>query len=91
MPGICEIASQISIIEAPKTNVLQYNTEWSLVLNINFAIWGTAKPTKAIGPAKAVILPAKILVAKMIIRRAFLNSDPNCGHSFRPKVKHSMI
>src|SRR5690606_38259928 len=29
--------------------------------------WGTARPTKAMGPAKAVMLPASRLVARMII------------------------
>ena len=37
---------------------------------------GTANPTKAIGPANAVILPAKILVAKMIMLRVRLKFKP---------------
>ena len=72
VPGIWVMLSQISIIIAPKSNVLQNKILWLLVWKTNFAIWGTASPTNAIGPTKAVILPANMLVANSIIYLVFL-------------------
>ena len=66
IPGICEMVSQHNINKAPINMVAQNNMPWLLVWNTNFAKCGTANPTKAIGPANAVMLPARRLVAKMI-------------------------
>ena len=66
-PGICEIKSQTNINKAPINKVPKNKVLCKLVLKSIFAKWGTARPTNAIGPAKAVMLPAKILVEKSII------------------------
>src|SRR6218665_639763 len=65
-PGICENVSQINIIVAPIKSVPANKILWLLVRNNNFPRCGTANPIKAIGPAKAVMLPASMLVANMI-------------------------
>ena len=71
-PGTCAITSQNNITIAPIKSVLQNKIKWLLVWKTSFAMCGTANPIKAIGPAKAVMLPAKILVAIMIKKRDFL-------------------
>lgn len=58
--------SQISINIAPERPTAGSSILWSEVFKKSLVKCGTAKPTKAIGPAKAVIAPAKIQVAKMI-------------------------
>ena len=50
---------------------------------------GTAKPMEAIGPANAVMLPAKILVAMMINIRVFLKFIPKLFAYFSPKSNAS--
>ena len=50
---------------------------------------GTARPMKAIGPTKAVILPAKILVANMIIYLVFLKFTPKLFAYFSPNKSAS--
>ena len=58
---------------------------------------GTASPTNAIGPAKAVMLPAKMLVANMIVKRVFLKFKPKLRASFSPNsnafqgLMHNML
>ena len=66
-PGIWETISQNNIIIAPIKSVPKNKMWWLLVLNNNLAKCGTANPINAIGPANAVMLPAKILVAKMML------------------------
>jgi len=52
---------------APIIAVDGINILWLEVEKSMRAIWGTAKPTKAIGPEKAVITPVnKLVIAKMI-------------------------
>ena len=75
-PGNCETVSQSSIITAPSKMVAKNKVLWLLVWKTNFEICGTAKPTKAIGPTNAVILPAKIPVAIKIKLRCFLMLMP---------------
>lgn len=48
---------------------------------------GTAKPINAIGPAKAVMLPAKMLVAIIISKRVFLKLIPKLFAYFSPNNK----
>lgn len=75
-PGICETLSQINIIIEPIKSVPVNKILWSLVRNNNFPKCGTASPIKAIGPAKEVMLPAKMLVAKMMIYLDFEMFSP---------------
>ena len=55
--------SPTSIITTPESMVAGSNTRWSAERNSIRAMCGTAMPTKPIGPQKAVIVPAKSVVA----------------------------
>ena len=66
--GNCAIESQISKTIPPINAEAGINILWFDVENIIFAICGTAKPIKAIGPENAVITPVnKLVISKMII------------------------
>ena len=68
--------SQSNMIIAPEINTAGIMIRWSELVKTCRAKWGTAKPTKAIGPAKAVILPANSPVAKIIRYRDLLRFTP---------------
>ena len=74
--GNCEILSQISIMMAPFIATAGIKVLWFEVVNNNFAMCGTAKPINAIGPAKAVMTPVKILVAIKVIFLVFFTLIP---------------
>ena len=57
------------------------------VLKINLAMCGTANPTKAIGPAKAVTLPANKLVAIIILYCVVFKLIPKLLAYLSPKIK----
>ena len=67
--GSCAILSQINKMIPPSNETAGINILWLEVLKINFVMWGTANPIKAIGPQKAVITTVNKLV---IIRMMFL-------------------
>ena len=69
--------SQISSKLDPTNAVAATVVRWFEVWNKPRAIWGTATPTKAIGPQKAVIPPAKRQVAITIILRVLSILTPN--------------
>lgn len=57
------------------------------VLNSKRDMFGTAKPTKAIGPQKAVIKPVKIAVIPIVTKRMDLTFKPNENAACSPKTK----
>ena len=65
--GNWAMVSHINIKMAPYASTAGTKTLWSVVLKIYLVKWGTAKPIKAIGPAKAVMPPANNPVAIMIL------------------------
>ena len=89
LPGNWAMISQNNKIIAPSKIVLQNKVKWLLVWKINFAMCGTANPMNAIGPTKAVILPAKMLVAIMISIRVLLKFIPKLFAYFSPKSNAS--
>ena len=74
--GICETISQRSINTAPINTVAGINIRCEEVLKMPRAICGTAIPTKPIGPVKAVIEPARILVSTTISVRKRMIETP---------------
>ena len=50
-------------------------------------MWGTARPTKAIGPQKAVIEPASRLVLIIITMRPHINIHTHAPRIIFPKQK----
>ena len=74
--GNCAILSQISITILPNKSTAGNKTLWFDVLNTCLVICGMAKPIKAIGPAKAVMVPANKLVAIMMVSLLFLIFSP---------------
>ncbi len=68
--------SHKSIRLIPTPIFAQNNTKWLEVLKIILEMCGTAKPINAIGPTNAVMLPAKILVAKISINLVFCIFKP---------------
>ena len=70
--GSCAITSQISKIIAPIIATAGINILWFEVENNILEICGIAKPTKAIGPEKAVITPVNKLVISKIMFLLFL-------------------
>lgn len=65
-PGNCEIISLKSIVTEPIKIVAGRSIICDDVLNIILERCGTATPIKAIGPQKAVTLPAIMLVLTKI-------------------------
>ena len=65
--GSCAIMSHINKTIAPIIATAGNNILWFELENDILAMCGTAKPTKAIGPEKAVITPVKRLVISKII------------------------
>ena len=61
-----EIISQLSKTTAPHKAEAGNKMRWSALLNSMRAICGIAKPTKPIGPQKAVIVPANKVVDRKI-------------------------
>ena len=61
-PGIREIISLNNIIIEPIRIEPGIKKLWFVVLNIIRVKWGTAIPINPIGPQKAVIVPARMLV-----------------------------
>lgn len=49
-------------------------------------MFGTAKPTKAIGPQNAVIKPVKIAVIPIVAKRIDFTFKPNEIAAFSPKT-----
>ncbi len=74
--GSWAILSQINMIMAPEIATAGSNVLWFEVLNTNLVKCGTANPTKAIGPEKAVITPVSKLVATKVICLVFLMLTP---------------
>ena len=66
-PGSWAIVSQINIKIAPQQSTAGIKILWSVVWNSCRVKCGTANPIKAMGPAKAVIHPAKRPAAMIII------------------------
>lgn len=52
---LCAIHAKISNKNAPTNTTRTNNFPISFSLKINLHIWGTANPTNAIGPTKAVV------------------------------------
>src|SRR5687768_14563334 len=68
--GISAISADTSAINAPMRIVAGTRIRWSEVLKRLRHKWGTANAKNAIGPQKAVTVPAKIAVERIISRRA---------------------
>src|SRR5690606_820612 len=64
--GSCVRMSQRRTSMAPPRAALGTITRWSDVLISRRTRWGTARPTKAMGPQKAVTPPVRRLADKMI-------------------------
>ena len=59
-----ERMSQMSNVTAPHNAEAGSKIRWSALLKSIRAIWGMAKPTKPIGPQKAVTVPASRVVER---------------------------
>ena len=66
-PGSCERVSAISIIPPPRIAEAGISTLWSASLYVILAMCGTAMPINPIGPQKAVMPPARSVVATIIL------------------------
>ena len=74
--GNWAMVSHNNIKMAPYINTAGTKVLCSMVLNSWRVKWGTASPTKAIGPAKAVMLPANKPVAMTMVNLDFLRLTP---------------
>ena len=76
-PGSWEIRSHTSIIIDPQQMEPNNTIRWFDVLNMPLAMCGVVIPIKAIGPVKAVVVPASSAVNKMTKMRSLLTEKPN--------------
>ena len=72
---------------APNKRFAANRSIWFCVLNSILVRLGTASPTKAIGPQKAVIKPVKTAVTKTISIRNFFTSYPISRTSSSPRTR----
>ena len=86
VPGNWLMVSQNNKVMAPNNTVAKNKIWWLAVLKINLAMCGTANPTKAIGPAKAVTLPANKLVAIIILYCVVFKLIPKLLAYLSPKI-----
>ena len=63
------------------------NLPCDCVLNTDRTILGTANPTNAIGPQKAVIIPANNAVIPIVAIRMVLILSPKITLDFSPKTR----
>lgn len=82
---IREIKSQNKLRKAPDKKLAGIKIRLSDVLNTSLVIWGTAKPIKDTGPAKAVTAAANKLDITMICLRMPLMFKPILWAYFSPK------
>ncbi len=83
--GTCAIASQHKRMMLPHKKTAGIIKRWSAVAMNCRTICGTARPIKAIGPVKAVMLPAKILVAITSIKVVRFIETPMLSAYLGPK------
>lgn len=76
LPGSWAIVSQRSSSIPPTRAAAGNKIQWFEVVNSNFDRCGTAKPTKAMGPANAVMTPVRRLVHMSTRYRVFFMSTP---------------
>ena len=74
--------------KAPNKRFATKRSIWSCVLNSILVRLGTASPTKAIGPQKAVIKPVKTAVTNTTSIRNFFYIVPHKSNLFFPENKN---